>query len=149
MNLYLDNVRSFCGRYSIPIRPLTLLVGENSTGKSTFLAMLAHVSGQVFPCLRPSFNEGPFELGTYDSIATYKGGRFGRAHSFSVGTLGRKRISIVATYGSYKGQPQLWKLEAGLEKGKVILVIDPDTLNAKLTVLNEGHLTCPPFLVQS
>ena len=82
MELILENVRSFCDRHSIPLRPLTLLVGENSTGKTSFLAMLAQVQGPGFPSTRPAFNIPPFDLGTFDSIATYKRGKYGRADSF-------------------------------------------------------------------
>jgi hypothetical protein len=113
------------------------LVGENSTGKSTFLAMLAHVSGFAFPSLRPSFNEEPFKLGTYDSIATFKGGRFGRAHEFSLGTIGvgkDKTARMIATYSSFNGQPQLSNLELSSRRGRLILQIDAETLNARMKV---------------
>ena len=36
--LILEDFRCFSGRHEVPIRPLTLLVGENSTGKTSFLA---------------------------------------------------------------------------------------------------------------
>ena len=79
MEIILDNIRSFCGRHSVELRPLTFLVGENSTGKSTFLAVLAAASDPNFPSSRPALDVPPFDLGSYDSIATYKGGRFGRS----------------------------------------------------------------------
>jgi len=41
VKLILENIRTFSGFHEIPIRPLTLLTGENSTGKSTFLGMLS------------------------------------------------------------------------------------------------------------
>jgi energy-coupling factor transporter ATP-binding protein EcfA2 len=141
VQVYLENVRSFCGTHTIPVRPLTLLVGENSTGKSTFLAMLSHISAYSFPSLRPSFNEEPFELGTYDSIATYKGGRFGRAHTFSAGLVsdaGRASGSVVASYSSLKGQPQLSTLEAVVKGRKVVLNIDTESLDTKLTFSLKG-----------
>jgi hypothetical protein len=134
VQLLLKNVRSFCARQSIPVRPLTLLVGENSTGKSTFLAMLAHVSDFRFTSLRPSFNENPFKLGTYDSIATFKGGRFGRAPEFSVGWIEDKHRCITSTYVSYKGQPQLSSLEATLGPSSFVLKIDSETLDAELRI---------------
>src|SRR5216683_2197598 len=62
MELILENVRSFCDRHSIPLRPLTLLVGENSTGKTSLLAMLAHVQDPGFPSTRPAFNIHAFDL---------------------------------------------------------------------------------------
>ena len=137
MQLILENVRSFCGRHQIPVRPLTLLVGENSTGKSTFLAMLAHTSHFSFTSLRPSFNEEPFNLGTYDSIATFKGGRYGRAHSFSVGVMnpaGEKGQCIVSTYASYKGQPQLSGLEVKVRGARIVLSVDPESQRARLQI---------------
>jgi len=141
VRILLENVRSFCGRHEIPVCPLTLLVGENSTGKSTFLAMLNHVSDYRFGSLRPSFNEEPFKLGTYDSIATYKGGRFGRADAFAVGTIssaGKRYGEAISTYASYKGQPQLARLEANVKGGKILLDIDSDTLEATLKVHSNG-----------
>ena len=44
ISVYLEHVRSFADAQTVPIRPLTLLVGENSSGKTTFLAV-AHASG--------------------------------------------------------------------------------------------------------
>jgi AAA ATPase domain len=135
MEIILENVRSFCDEHRISLRPLTLLVGENSTGKTSFLAMLAHVQGPEFPSTRPTFNDPPFDLGTFDSIATYKGGRYGRADYFSVGfeeqgaSNGRK---LVATYGSYRGQPQLTKLSASGAAGQILISVDLETHAAKL-----------------
>src|SRR6266704_2552184 len=141
MELILENVRSFCDRHSIPLRPLTLLVGENSTGKTSFLAMLAQVQAPGFPSTRPAFNIPPFDLGTFDSIATYKRGKYGRADSFSVGfdekhgSNGRK---LIATYGSYRGQPQLVRVSATGAGGEVAISIDPESHMAKLGASSAG-----------
>lgn len=107
MEISLENVRCLCERQTLPVRPLTFLVGENSSGKSTFLAMLAHISQPAFPSLRPDFNTPPYDLGTYDSIATYKGGRYGRADHFVVGFKANEDFSCSARYVNEKGQPQL------------------------------------------
>jgi energy-coupling factor transporter ATP-binding protein EcfA2 len=118
MEILIENVRSFCDFHRFPIRPLTLLVGENSTGKTTFLAMLAHISKQEFPVLRPSFLEEPFDLGSFDSIATFKGGRYGRADTFSVGFVAGNDDTerrVLATYTSYKGQPTLERFQGNLK----------------------------------
>jgi len=83
--LRIRNVRCFTNPKSVPLAPLTLLVGENSTGKSTFLALvrlawdIAHGRGQL------DFNEQPFLLGAFDQIANYRGGRAGRAKFFEIG----------------------------------------------------------------
>ena len=49
MKLIVENVRCFVGSNEIPIRPLTVLVGENSTGKSTLLALLAASASAAVP----------------------------------------------------------------------------------------------------
>lgn len=135
MELILENVRSFCNQQSIPLRPLTLLVGENSTGKTSFLAMLAHVHNPGFPSTRPAFNIPPFDLGTFDSIATYKRGKYGRADSFSVGSAekhGSNGRKLIASYGSYRGQPQLIRVAATGAAGEVTISMDPESHTAKL-----------------
>ena len=43
MELILGDIRCFAGKHTIAIRPLTILVGENSSGKSTFLSVVAGV----------------------------------------------------------------------------------------------------------
>lgn len=110
MRLLLDDVRSFTGENDIPLSPITVLVGENSSGKTTFLAMLAAVLNPQFPQARTLFNTAPFDLGSFDTIATYKGGRYGRAESFSIGLTGTetsKERTVKATYKQRVGQTQL------------------------------------------
>jgi len=138
MIVTLKNVRSFCNDHAIPLRPLTLLVGENSTGKSTFLAMLAQLSQPEFPSVRPTFNVPPFDLGTFDSIATFKGGRYGRADSFAVGFETEKR-QITATYISYKGQPQLSSYLAKGRLGEVSLDVANEPSSVRVTIKPAGE----------
>jgi hypothetical protein len=109
IKVLVEQVRSFAVRQEIPIRPLTLLVGENSSGKTTFLAVASVVfDSDRFPG-RPGFNEPPFNLGTFETIATYKGGKYGRDESFSmgysVGEVGKaSNRSVEATYARASGK---------------------------------------------
>lgn len=80
----LNSVRCFAETPPIPIRRLTFLIGENSTGKSSFLALLRIARNLVHGDLSPNFNVEPFFLGAYDQIAHYRGGRGGRARSFAI-----------------------------------------------------------------
>lgn len=66
----------------LPIKPLTLLVGENSAGKSSFLAGLRFVLELTDEHTQASFNRNPFFLGAYEQIAHSRRGRLGRAQSF-------------------------------------------------------------------
>jgi hypothetical protein len=84
--LYFENVRCFFSPQSAPLRPLTILVGENSSGKSTFLA-LVRLAWDLCQGLSPlDFNEEPFQLGAYDQVASYRRGRVGRAQQFCIGS---------------------------------------------------------------
>jgi hypothetical protein len=84
-SLVVENVRCFGDRQTVRLAPLTLLVGENSSGKSTFLAMCRLAWDSLFQPLDVDFNEEPFFLGGYNEIAHYRGGRAGRSKSFSIG----------------------------------------------------------------
>jgi hypothetical protein len=130
MRLIVENIRSFAGRHEVVLKPLTLLVGENSSGKSTLLAALAALSDKtVFPG-KLSVNKEPHDLGTYRTVATYKGGKFGRSKSFSIG-FGRNHEGpeVLATYKEAKGDIVLSHLK-----------LDTEHLGAELH-FEEGKMT--------
>lgn len=77
-----ENYRCFRERQSARLAPLTLLVGENSTGKTSFLALIRALWDVAFRDSIPDFQEAPYDLGTFQDIAHYRGGRGGRADSF-------------------------------------------------------------------
>lgn len=82
VNFSLQNFRCFASPGAVHIAPITLLVGENSTGKSSFLAALRQVL-EVFQVIGgSSFNREPYYLGSFEQIAHYRGGRSGRAKTF-------------------------------------------------------------------
>ena len=81
--LILEDFRCFADRHEVPIRPLTLLVGENSTGKTSFLAAVRVASGLMIQTT-PGFNDEPFQLGSYDQIANNRYEEQ-RPPSFSIG----------------------------------------------------------------
>ena len=133
MKLIVENIRSFAGRHSVDLKPLTLLVGENSSGKSTLLAALAALSDKtVFPG-KLSLNKEPHDLGTYRTVATYKGGKFGRAKSFSVG-YGRdsENPEVLATYKESKGDIVLSRLKLETNRFEAELQFDDGKMHAAL-----------------
>lgn len=75
----LRNFRCFHETQTARLAPLTLLVGENSTGKTSFMAMARALWELAFRNRIPDFKEPPYDLGSFDEIAHHRGARGGRA----------------------------------------------------------------------
>ena len=83
MKISVIDFRCFHKTSPVEIRPINLLVGENSAGKTSFLAATRFLMDLISREGPASFNKRPFQLGAYNQIAHLRGGRFGRAKSFS------------------------------------------------------------------
>ena len=83
--IWLENYRCFRERQEARLAPLTLLVGDNSTGKTSFLAMIRALWDVAYRHRVPNFKVEPYDLGSFDEIAHFRGGRGGRATSFASG----------------------------------------------------------------
>ena len=81
----LENFRCFREKQEARLAPLTLLVGENSTGKTSFMALIRALWDVAFDGKIPNFKEEPYDLGSFDEIAHHRGGRAGRADEFQAG----------------------------------------------------------------
>ena len=81
----LENYRCFRERQTVRMAPLTLLVGENSTGKTSFLALIRALSDLSAHYRIPDFKEEPYDLGSFDEISHVRSGRGDRAKCFEVG----------------------------------------------------------------
>lgn len=144
LTLYMENIRSFAGKHTLPIAPLTLLVGENSSGKSTCLATLAAMFSpeQGFPS-RAGFNVPPFDFGGYDTIATYKGGKYGRAKRFAIGfsvdvPRSKESLSLTASYQNSLGQPVLSELAIRSGQGNVRLAFEGEQITGRISLGQQG-----------
>ena len=89
--LILQDVRCFGGEQRVPLRPITLLVGENSTGKTTLLGCYAALhrmlsSRDIFTFINElDFNEEPFAMGSFRDIVRSRRGSRGRISEFKLG----------------------------------------------------------------
>ena len=110
----LENYRCFRERQTARLAPLTLLVGENSTGKTSFLAMVRALWDITNRQRVPDFKEQPYDLGSYDEIANFRGGRAGRAQEFEAGfkaswrgkkASGSARFSVDITFAKRETAP--------------------------------------------
>ena len=66
--LRLQNFRCFRDPQTARLAPLTLLVGENSTGKTSFLAAVRAICDVAFLSKEPNFRETPYDLGAFPEI---------------------------------------------------------------------------------
>jgi len=141
VRLQFEGIRCFSEPQDAVIRPITLLVGENSSGKTTFLALcrIAHATANG-AVSNPPFNDDPFWLGAYDQIASHLRGSVGRAKYFSLAISvddEEGSRSLRTEYVSRGGQPSphIWRLETG---GLAIQVNNGDPQQSSVSL--ESHL---------
>ena len=108
----LQNYRCFgSAEQTARLAPLTLLVGPNSTGKTSFLALIRALWDVAFREVVPNFREEPYDLGSFADIVHHSGGRGGPAKSFSAGfeyaapTTYREKIAFTATFENRQTTP--------------------------------------------
>ncbi|MEZ6232987.1 MAG: AAA family ATPase [Phycisphaerales bacterium] len=157
-SLLLENFRCFGGWNEIPIAPLTLLVGENSAGKTTLLAG-AKLAQEAL--LSPEFidlNERPFFLGTFDDIVCRtkqaKPKTMSLGYSISLATRDGHAVShslkepayVSAKYSGAQGEPRLeqWRISSG----KYAVTIQRDSQrfdrNVAEVTIGEQKISIPP-----
>ena len=143
MDLHLRDVRCFRGPHTIPIRPFTILVGENSSGKSTVLAMLAAISDYDAP-FAIDFNREPYELGGFDNIASRDGATDIRPPEFVVGydipqrAGSATKASVRASFSSNNGVPALRYLEGTSDAGTLVLTLQGGRIRGSMTLPDDG-----------
>ena len=64
----LENYRCFRGKQTARLAPLTLLVGENSSGKTAFMAMIRALRRAAFANRMPDFQEPPYDMGSFGEV---------------------------------------------------------------------------------
>lgn len=81
----IKNFRCFRNEQTARLSPLTLLVGENSTGKTSFLALIRALWDLACGKQLPNFKEAPYDLGSFDDIVHRRGTRTRSATTFTAG----------------------------------------------------------------
>ena len=81
----LKGFRCFQEEQTARLAPLTLLVGENSTGKTSFMAMIRALWDLAYGSRAPDFKEAPYDLGSFDEIAHHRGAKGGKETRFEAG----------------------------------------------------------------
>ena len=107
--IILKNFRCFREEQTARLAPLTLLVGENSTGKTSFMAMLRALWDVTYLAFVPDFKEEPYDLGSFDEIVHRQLGKHGSAATFEAG------FRFVPDDGAETGSNPYW-IEVTFEK---------------------------------
>ena len=113
------DVRCFAGEQRIAIRPLTLLVGENSTGKSTVLGCY-QVLARIIAGEKVNFNIPPYQMGAFSNIVRTVHGQKGKCAEFRLG-LNIENVEHSFVFTEQGSEPVLSKasIEWPAQTGKI------------------------------
>ena len=141
--LILQDVRCFKGTQRGRLRPLTLLVGENSTGKTTFLGCysILHqvLSRREVNVDGADFNEQPFLMGSFRDIVRSRRGRNGRIDEFRLGLTagpdkGARQYEIVAAFSEEGSQPVVSSLRYTFDSGSFLELCRGDNGDTRIVI---------------
>ena len=97
----IENFRCFGDPQEAILAPLTLLVGENSAGKTSFMAAIRVLWDILFRQRVPDFKEAPYDLGSFASIVHASGNgeqaspTFRMGLDYSASKPGQDAVSVV------------------------------------------------------
>ena len=142
--LILQDVRCFKGTQRGRLRPVTLLVGENSTGKTTFLGCY-RILHQVLSRREVNidewvdFNEQPFLMGSFRDIVRSRRGRNGRIDEFRIGLTagpdkGARQYEIVAAFSEEGSQPVVSSLRYTFDSGSFLELCRGDSGDTRIII---------------
>jgi AAA15 family ATPase/GTPase len=133
---YFENIRCFDGPNFLPIRPLTILVGENNTGKSTILGSLSAIGKQGLSLKEINFNSPPFQFGRFEDIVTYRSRHFGKKQEIGIGISNFKSnyeilesFAVICKYINNDGKPSLNNMVLQSNNTVINLFINNNTVS--------------------
>ena len=136
--MILHDVRCFQGEQYGRCKPITLLVGENSTGKTTFLSCYS-VLHRLFAERRNldqllDFNEEPFSMGSFRNIASSNHKSNEPVDKFKIGLavsskeqIGVPPFRLTATFSEQGSQPVLSSLHFQFDEHSFLEMRRSDT----------------------
>ncbi len=117
--LTIKNFRCFGDLQKARLAPLTFLVGENSTGKTSLLAMIRILWRVVCQNDRlPDFKDPPYDLGSFQELIHQREGNVGQSEIFSAG-FRIKDWKCEATFGKGGAATELSGLHIENEEASV------------------------------
>ena len=130
-SITLENFRCFYKEQTARLAPLTLLVGENSTGKTSFMAMVRILWDAIFGDGYPDFKEEPYDLGSFDDIA-HNRGRGGRKTNFFRAGFTEGKYSFQAQFEKNGATPILVNLSCSNSEATLNEKFGGETYSAEI-----------------
>ncbi|MDD9974072.1 MAG: AAA family ATPase [Candidatus Poribacteria bacterium] len=134
----MEDVRCFRERQTLEIRPLTFLVGENSTGKTTALACF-QVLANYLRGEGVDFNADPYSMGIFKDIVRNSRPK---AKTFKLG-FATDAIELVIEFSEKTGgiEPAISSLNLKLSDGEIVFKIGGDSTERgnRLVDFDEKH----------
>jgi len=127
-----ENYRCFHQKQDVPLAPLTLLVGNNSTGKTSFLAMIRILWDSVYGYGNLNFKESPFDLGSFDQIAFRHNGRGNPVSAFEAGFYSSQDFSASLEFKEYQTLPVRSNMRLGNDDSWVEYFVENGVVRMKL-----------------
>ena len=133
----IEDVRCFSERQTLEIRPLTFLVGENSTGKTTALACF-QVLANYLRGGGVDFNADPYSMGTFRDIVRNSRPK---AKAFKLGfTVDTVELTVEFVEKTQGIEPIVSSANLKFADGEIVFKIgDSPELQDRLVSFDENH----------
>ena len=115
-----ENFRCFREKQTARLAPLTLLVGDNSTGKTSFLALIRALWDIGYHRKSPSLKAEPYDLGNFDEIANR---RTKNGLQTEIVQAGFSSSILIRKSKRGRNQKKLFEVEISLSKKGVTPVV--------------------------
>ncbi|BCV37520.1 hypothetical protein TUM17377_28480 [Shewanella chilikensis] len=140
--IYLDNYRGFSNEY-VPLNSVNFLVGENSTGKTSFLSSLKVLGSPRF-WFRPSFDDPDLNFSSFSEIVSKKSTN---KKYFTIGFYDSKdekedekpNLRLI-TFKNEEGIPAVYKYSFLSPIGLISTIISDSSLRYKVQDVNESQV---------
>lgn len=140
--IYLDNYRGFSNEF-IPLNSVNFLVGENSTGKTSFLSSLKVLGSPRF-WFRPSFDDPDLHFSSFSEIVSKKS--LNKKY-FTVGFYDSRSDSEdekanlrLITFKNEEGIPAVYKYSFLSPIGLISTIISDSSLRYKVQDIDENDV---------
>ena len=116
-SITVKNFRCFGTEQTAHLAPLTLLVGENSTGKTSFLALIRALWDVAYREIAPDFKEPPYDFGSYSDIVLHQGRRSAKPRSIEAGFTNTQKVATKDGLRRSNGMHSAFKVIFGNRAG--------------------------------